>query len=215
MYGSFHALQIGDTQMKRLLLLISLLLLSLAVLGASPIVFTENEITVKDVDTIHIGACVNGASGPEALSVLTSTYSVEVRNFDAVADEDVYAIWQVPFDFTGTTVTFRVICWVTNATGPSGKGVSFFLQGASIADGELLSSAHGTAIESNFAAATHSQYDRVATSWSSAVTLTGIAAGETCTLKLYRDVSDADDDYAQDIGVEAVQIKYQRALTND
>ena len=177
-----------------------------------------HEITVKDVDTIHISAWLNGTSGPEALSILTSAPGqVEVRNFDDAADEDIDVTWQVPFDVTGSTVTFRVICWITNATGPAnGEGVSFFLQGASVADNEILSSAHGTAVISTADGnGSHAQYDRFVTAWSAAVTLTGIAAGETVTLTLYRDVSDAADDYAQDIGVEAVQIKYSRALTND
>lgn len=161
-----------------------------------------------------IGAGINGAAPPEAASILTSTYSVEVRNFDDATDEDLYFTWQVPFDFTGSTVTFRVITWITNATGPSNEGVAFFLQGASIADGELISSALGTAVKSSYLDQTHVQYDRKATTWSGAVTVTGIAAGETVMFKLYRDESDADDDYAQDIGAEAFQIKYSRLLSS-
>lgn len=169
---------------------------------------------IKEVESIHISAWLNGASGPEALSVLTSTYNVEVRNFDDAADEDVYVVWQVPFDFYGLTIKFRVITWITIATGPVNEGVAFFLQGASIGDGKLLSSAHGTAIKSSWVAGSHAQYDRVATLWSGDITIPGIIAGETCVLKLYRDVSDTDDDYAQDIGVETIQLKYDRMITN-
>jgi len=174
-----------------------------------------HEITCKDVDPLPVAWGINGTSGPDALEILTSTYKVEIRNFDDAADEDLYITWEVPFDFTGSTVTFRVITWVSNATGPSSEGVAFFLQGASIGDGELLSSTLGTAVKSSFASETHSQYDRAATDWSSAVTITGIAAGETAMLKLYRDVSDADDDYEQDIGAASLQIKYTKQITND
>ena len=170
---------------------------------------------IAEIDVIPVTYCINGASAPEAVSVLTSTNKVDVRNFDDATDEDLQCTWQVPFDFTGTTITYRVITYVTNATGPSGEGVSFFLQGMSLGDGDILSGALGTAVESNFAAATHAQYDRVATTWSTAVTVTGLVAGETAHLKLYRDVSDADDDYAQDIGVAIIEIKYKRLLTND
>jgi len=171
--------------------------------------------TITDVDTLLVGVAINGSSPPEAASILTSTYSVEVRNFDDAADEDLYFTWQVPKDFTGTTITFRVITWITNATGTSTSGVAFFLQGASIANGELISSALGTARKSSYLDTTHTQYDRVATTWSAtAVTVTGIAAGETAMFKLYRDVSDGDDDYAQDIGVEALQIKYSKLLSS-
>ena len=171
---------------------------------------------MTDVDTIPINVCRNGSSGPAALSTLTSTYSVDVRDFAGTgADEDVYCDWEVPNDFTGSTVTFRVVGWVTNGTGPSTEGVAFFLQGASVADGELLSSTHGTAVKSSFADESHAQYDRVTTDYSGAVTITGIAAGETAILKLYRDISDADDDYEQDFGVAKIQIKYDRNMVDD
>lgn len=167
----------------------------------------------KAVDFLPIGWAIDGASAPAPKSTLTSTYSVDIRNFDAASDEDVYIPWQVPFDLTGSTVTFRVICFVTNATGPSTEGVAFFLQGVSLGDGELLSATHGTAVKSSFADETHAQYDRVTTDMSGAVTITNLAAGETAILKLYRDVSDADDDYAQDIGVAGIEIKYSRLVT--
>jgi len=176
---------------------------------------TTSDMTAYDYDPLPIAWGINGASAPEACSILSSTKKVEVRNFDDASDEGVYFTWEVPPDLTGSTITFRVITWITNATGPSNEGVSFFLQGASIGDGELLSKAHGTAIESNWTGGTHAQYDRVATSWSGNVTIADLAASETAMLYLYRDVSDASDDYAQDIGVAIVQIKYSRVISGN
>lgn len=174
-----------------------------------------HEVTVKESVFLPIGWAIDGASAPAAKSTLSSTNKIDIRDFDAASDEDVLFAWSVPFDLTGTTVTYRVICYVTNATGPSNEGVSFFLQGNSLGDGDIISGALGDAIESNATAMTHAQYDRFATSWSAAVTITALAAAETAHLKLYRDVSDADDDYAQDVGVAGIEIKYSRALTND
>lgn len=175
-------------------------------------VTTADLLKVQEYEFLPIVWAINGAAPPEALTTLTSTYSVDIRNFDDATDEDVYFIWQVPSDISGTTITYRVICFVTNATGPSNEGVSFFLQGNSLGDGDILSGALGTAVESNATALTHSQYDRFATSWSAAVTITNLAAAETAVLKLYRDISDSQDDYAQDIGVAGIEIKYTRQI---
>jgi hypothetical protein len=90
--------------------------------------------------------------------------------------------------------------------------VAFFLQGNSLGDGDILSGAMGTAVISSADDQTHVQYDRFATAWSAAVTITNLAAAETATLKLYRDISDAIDDYAQDIGVAGIEIKYTRQI---
>jgi len=70
----------------------------------------------------------------------------------------------------------------------------------------------GTAVISSATARTDAQYDRIATAWSAAVTITNLAAAETATLKLYRDTSDDADTYAQDIGVAGIEIKYTRQI---
>ena len=168
--------------------------------------------SVEEV-TIPIADGIDGASPPAAAATLASTNKVSTRDFDATGDEDLYFVWEAPHNLTGGTITFRVITWVVNATGPSTEGVAFFLQGASVGDGDILSGALGTAVVSKFADETHAQYDRVTTDWSAAITITNLLAGETVLLKLYRDISDASDDYAQDIGVSAIQIKYNRKMT--
>jgi hypothetical protein len=40
-----------------------------------------------------------------------------------------------------------------------------------------------------------------------------LAAGEFALLKLYRDISDAEDDYAADIGVIGIEIRYPAQAT--
>jgi len=164
--------------------------------------------TDERVDFIPIAYAIDGASAPDAKETLTSTNKVDIRTFAHDADEDVFIIWEAPLDLTCKTIQFRVITWVHNATGPSAEGWAFFLRGASLGNGDILSATLGTAVKSSAASQTHVQYDRVATTWSEPVTITNLAAGESQVLKLYRDISDADDTYAQLIGVSGIEIRY-------
>lgn len=156
---------------------------------------------------IPVGYMIDGASAPAAKSTLSSTRKVDIRDFDDAADEDLEFNWQVPADYRDI-IQWRAVLYVSNATGPSAEGVSFFLQGCTITSGEALGCAAGTAVESNATSRTDAQYDVIYTGWSSDVTLTGIAAGEMAQIKIYRDVSDADDDYAQDIGLAGIELRY-------
>lgn len=176
------------------------------------VLYPDGGILIDDYAYFDISNGLDGAAPPEVATVLSSTNKVVVRNFDPASDEDLLFDWDVPGDFYGTTITFRVITFITNATGPSNEGVAFFLQGASIGDGDILSSALGTAIKSSWTGKTEVQYDRIATAWSAAVTITDILANETTLLKLYRDISDGDDTYAQDVGASRLQIKFKRLL---
>jgi hypothetical protein len=167
---------------------------------------------------IPIGWAIDGSSGPQSLETIISTNKTRVRRFDGtdgVGDEDVQINWMIPQDFLPGygKVKFRVVTLVTESTIPSSTGWSFFLQGAAITTGETLSSSLGTAVESNSGDRSDSQYDLVFTSWSSETTITGLTAGEFGITKLYRDVSDADDDYEQDIGVIGIEIKYPAKMT--
>lgn len=175
-----------------------------------------NLITIKDVDFIPIEWCIDGGTAPSAAATLTSTNKVRVRDFSGTANNDVQCPWQVPFDLTGTTVTFRVLSWVSAATAPANtEVVAFQLAGASIANSELLSSAVGSAVASTLTAdATYAQFDRLATAYSSAVTITGLAAGETAALALTR-LATSTDTYAQALGVYGIEVKYTRVLNGD
>jgi len=175
-----------------------------------------HEITIKDVDYLPIGYADDGTVAPAAAAAISSTNKVKGRAFDGAANEDVYFTWQVPFDFTGSSVTFSVVCWVSNGTAPAnGEIVAFSLSGASIGNSDLLSTAQsGTQTSSLTADATYAQYDRLETAYSSAMTITGLAAGETVIFLLTR-LATTTDTYAQDFDVAGINIKYSRALTND
>ena len=167
--------------------------------------------TISDYLFLSIDAGIDGGTAPTAAVVTSSTNKAVTREFSGSANNDLFFVWQPPADWNGGTITFRVLGFVTNATAPANTETAIFgLQGASVADSQILSSALGTVVNATFTAnATYVQYDRWSTAWSAAVTLTGAAAGETVLLNLVRDTADT---YAQTIGVIGLEIKYTRSI---
>lgn len=164
---------------------------------------------VQLVDFLPIGWAIDGSAPPAELETITDTNKVEVRKFDPNSDEDVQIVWVVPNDAVNSQdVQFRVICLVTESTPPSNEGWAFFLAGSSRAQGHALNLALGTAVKSSITGRSDAQNDFVFTAWSNDLTITGLSPSEICNLKLYRDVSDGDDDYGQDIGVIGIEIRY-------
>lgn len=178
-----------------------------------PIDTSRAPVLIADYQFIPIDAGIDGTTSPSAAVVITSTNKTITRAFSGSTDNDLFFTWQPPSDWDGSTVTFRVIGFVTNGTAPANnETVIFGLAGASVANSESLSSTLGTIVTATFTAnATYVQYDRWSTGWSNAVTLTGATAGDTVLLNLLRDT---DDTYAQVIGVLGVEIKFGRSLSN-
>lgn len=172
-----------------------------------------NPSIFKDYSFIPIGWAIDGAAAPDAKETITSTNKVDVRKFAGDATKDVFIPWEVPPDLTGTTIQYRVIFFITEAVAPANQGVAFYLKGASIGDGDALGAALGGAVKSSLTGRSDAQYDRLATTWSDPVTVTDLLAGETAMFSLYRKHDDADDDYAQKIGVFGIEIKFSRALS--
>ena len=148
---------------------------------------------------------------PAALETITSTNGkVKVRKFDPSTEEDVIWRWRIPKDIVAADgINFQVETWVTEA-GTSTSGLAFALQGYSVGDGDGLNGTYGTPVVSSAAGLSIDQYKRFNTELSSVVTITNLAAGETAMLNLLRDVSDASDDYASDIGVSGIWVEWTR-----
>jgi len=173
-----------------------------------PIVTATNVV----VESIPISWAEGGTSSPAGL---TAKDQVKYRDFDDVADEDLIFEWVVPADLqevTANEVKVRVRGLISNATAPAAtEGVAFQIAGCSIGDGDLVTCAEGTLVVSeeddlnDLGADT--QWDSWTTGWV-VVTITNLAAGETVRFSLNRDISDAEDDYEQDIGVSWLEIKY-------
>ena len=174
--------------------------------------------TFEEETFIPISWGCDGSAPPEGIAIITSgTGSVQVRKFDDASVEDVVIPWQVPQDIVaGDGITFQVLGVITEAAAPAAtEGVSFKMSGFCIGTGDALNGTFGTEVESantdlNAAGCT-AQYDLFYTTESTAVTVTGLAAGELALLHFERDTADADDDYAQDVGEIGVAIRYNRA----
>lgn len=159
-------------------------------------------------DPIPIAWMQDGTSAPAAADDSTRAPFV-YRDFDSTADEDLNFIWFVPSDVSGTTIQYRVKYLITNATGPSAtEGVAFGLSGVSAGDNDASNGTKGTVVVVTDDTLNAAQWDVMITGWSGNVTVTNMAAGEVAEMALIRDVSDAVDDYGQDVGVFAVEIRY-------
>ncbi len=172
-----------------------------------------NLLTFKEVEFLPISWAIDGNLAPVATTILaSSSMKIQVRNFDGSTLTDVQIPWQVPFDLSGSAVDYRVITFVTNSCAPSNNTWVFGMQGISLGDGDILGSTAGGVITSAATGRTDSRYDRVATAWSTSLTITNLSAGETANLKFYRDATNADADYGVDVGVFGIEIKYTRAI---
>lgn len=170
---------------------------------------------------LPIGDAEDGASAPAAIATVTSgNGSVKARKFDSTLVEDVVIPWVVPDDIKAADgIKFEALGVITETTAPtSGQGVSFKMSGYSIGVGDSLGGTFGTEVESNdadlFASGCTAQYDCFRTTQSGTVTVTDLAAGELTMLHFERDTADADDDYAQDVGMYGVVIEYTKVLNS-
>lgn len=188
----------------------------------SAAVLTGSTLAINDYQNIPIDSGIDGTTPPAAAAVISSTNSILVRKFQGgTANMDLFLLWDAPADLTGTTITYRVKYMITESTVPANtETVKFTLAGvgigavtASYTTDQLLSHALGTAITvtDTYATATlPAQYALINTAWSAAVTVTHLAAGKTCILSLIRD--QANDTYAQNVGVTSIDLKFTRTL---
>ncbi len=167
--------------------------------------------------TIDIGYAEEGAASPDLEDVVTQTNgTVRARIFSSASVEDVVIPWRVPDDCkVASGVKFKVHGIITSSTAPAaGEGVSFKLSGYSRGTGDSLNGTFGTEIEANItdldAVGVNAQYDLFSTAYSATVTITDLAVGELVMLHLERDTADADDDYAQDVGVIGITLEWSR-----
>lgn len=153
----------------------------------------------------------DGANPPDAAEPLTTlNKTVRIRKFQgATSNQDVTFAWQAPANLSGTSITARVIFFISEATGPSSEGVRFTVDLFSLGDGDSLNGTYGTAVATEKTGMTASQYYRESTGWSAPIST--VAAGETIIIRLTRTQDHADDTYAQDVGVFALELKYTEA----
>lgn len=172
---------------------------------------TNYTIVVK-TEYLPVQYAEDGAAPPAAAAALASTRKVRTRAFDGASNENLEWHWLVPDDYVGG-VKFRFVGYVPGATAPANtEVVAFSLAGCSVAGNEVLGCTAGDPQTSALTAdANYVQYDRVVGAWSSAITLTGIAAGESAHMILIR-LAESTDTYAQDFALAGIEIKYQAQI---
>jgi len=156
-----------------------------------------------------------GTNGCSSLTLVDSggnNVEYNVLDFDTSSDEYAHFNIKFPNGWNEGTITFRV-SWTTTATDTD--GVAWGLQAVAVSDNDTINAAYGTAIvvtDDNQSAAG----DELVTSESSALTIAGTpAAGDTIEFRIFRDVSNANDDMTEDARLRGVEIFFTLSSAND
>lgn len=147
----------------------------------------------------------NGCAFLAQLETTAGRPDLQVLDFDATADE--HAQFQVAFpkSWDGGTVTFRAF-WTT--AGAVTTGVAVALQAVAVSDDDTIDVAYGTAVVVTDDALNAAE-DLMVTAESSAVTVAGTPAeADMVFFRVFRDVSDANDDMTQDMRLIGIQLLY-------
>ena len=180
---------------------------------------TVNSAVIKTagLDTIWVPASSmrptssNGCAAITDVETTAGRPDLQVLDFDKDADEAAQFSIAFPKSWNEGTITFAVYYIGLAAT----TGVAFGLQGVSVGDNEEADQAYGTAV----VVTDDSQGDAtevLITATSGAVTLANSpAAGDISFFRLFRDVSDGNDDMAGDARVLGVKIFFTTNAAND
>jgi len=136
---------------------------------------------------------------------------LQVLDFDASSDEHAQFDIAFPKSWDAGTITFRVF-WVSTATDTD--GVSWALQGLSVADNTTIDAAYGTAVvvdDANQSAAE----EMLVSATSGAVTISNAADDCMTFFRIFRDVSDSNDTAAEDARLLGCQIFFTTSAGND
>ena len=163
--------------------------------------------------TFKIGDFLDGIAPPDLIETLISgDGALTVRKFSSTTSEDVVISIEVP-EKAILTAGFRFeVFGVISNTAPVGtEGIVFEGSAYCIGEGEAINGTFSSDVESKKVDldATYLQYDRWKTVLSTIIIPTGsFTPGELMFFKLYRNHSDVNDDYAQDVGVTKVKLHW-------
>lgn len=150
-------------------------------------------------------ATTAGCAALAQLETSSNVINYAVLDFDATSDEHAHFNVAFPKSWNEGTITFQV-WWSSAATDTD--GVAWGLQGVAISDNEAIDASWGTAVVVTDDAQSAAG-ELYVTSESSAVTIAGTpAAGDLCFFRIFRDVSDANDDMTEDARLIGVKILY-------
>jgi hypothetical protein len=146
----------------------------------------------------------NGCAAITDVETTAGRPDLQVLDFDKDSDEHAQFQIAMPKSWNEGTITFKCY-WIGLAAT---TGVAFGLQGVAVGDNEEADQAYGTAV----VVTDDSQGDAtevLVTATSGAVTIANSPAAEDlCFFRIFRDVSDSNDDMAGDARLLGVKIFY-------
>jgi len=154
----------------------------------------------------------NGCAALQNVETTAGRPDMQVLDFDASSDE--HAQFQVAFpkSWNEGTVTFQVF-WTTAATDTD--GVAWALSAVAVSDNDTIDVDYGGTVVVTDDALGAAE-DLCVTAESSALTIGGSPAeGDMCYFKIARDVSDANDDMAEDARLIGIKLFYTTDAAND
>ena len=154
----------------------------------------------------------NGCAALATAETTSGRPDMNVLDFDASSDE--HAQFQIAFpkSWNEGTVTFQAF-WTTAATDTD--GVAWGLQGVAVSNDDTIDVAYGTAVVVTDDALGAAE-DLCVTAESGAITVAGSpAAGDMCFFRIFRDVSDSNDDMAEDARLIGIKLFFTTDAAND
>ena len=197
---------------------------------AQVLTFANVEDGADVTDATNVGTVVNGkqtiwipanAMTPTASNPCADVTAVEttsgrpdmmVLDFDDGSDEHAQFTVAFPKSWNLGTVTFQAF-WCSTATDTD--GVAWALQGVAMNDNETIDVAYGTAIVVTDDAQSAAE-ELYVTAESTAITIAGTPADDDlCFFRIFRDVSDGNDDMAEDARLMGIKLFYTTDALND
>jgi len=153
----------------------------------------------------------NGCAGIADVETTSGRPDMQVLDFDKDSDE--HAQFQIcfPKSYALGTITFQV--WWAGLAATT--GVAWALQGVGVPDNSTIDVAYGTAVVVTDDAQGAVE-EALVTAESGAVTIAGtVADNDICFFRIFRDVSDGNDDMAGDARLLGVKLFFTTDAEND
>ena len=153
----------------------------------------------------------NGCASITAVETTSGRPDMYVLDFDKDSDEHAQFTVAFPKSWNAGTITFQAFWSGLAATG----GVSWGLQGVAFADNDSIDTAYGTAVVVDDAEQGAVEEVNVSAA-SGAVTIAGSPGdNELCYFRIFRDVSDTNDNSGGDARLHGIKIFYTTDAKND
>lgn len=154
----------------------------------------------------------NGCAAITSVETTAGRPDMIVLDFDKDADEHAQFQVAMPKMWNLGTVTFQAF-WTQ--AGAVTTGVAWGLQGVAVGDNSTIDVAYGTPVVVTDDAQSQAE-EMLVTAESAAVTIAGTPADDyMCFFRVFRDVSDANDDLAADARLIGIKLFYTTDAMND